>query len=87
MAARRGRVDAARLLLDKGATVELRNSVGEMALHHAADCTVNPQECIKLIVEECLKRSAIGNMLNAMVSIKNDQEHRIQSDPDLCWIQ
>jgi ankyrin repeat protein len=66
VAARRGRVEAVKLLLKSGAKATLTNSCGETALHHAAGCTIHPEECINVLFAGGLKTSAL---LNAQVKI------------------
>lgn len=67
LAARNGRVEALRFLLKNGADVSLTNSNGETVLHHAAECSINPKECLTVLLAECTNLSKQKSLLNAQV--------------------
>lgn len=60
-AARRGRVDAVRLLVKSGAKATITNSCGETALHYAAGCTAHPEECLGVLLDGGMKTPVSPN--------------------------
>ena len=80
MAARRGNLEVISALLDGGAEIEARDSVGETPLRRAVNC--NKVEAVRLLLARGADRHSVGSkQLTAELAARSEQMKRVFAMP------